>query len=104
MRPTGGHSPVYADRRDWTIFDAGKLVGRTYEDATAGTPAALVLVGHRVRGPEGGGGWAIGDASPDPSDQVRGFSPTVDAGIHPLAMKHGVGSAIRCVTFGASWI
>jgi hypothetical protein len=23
MRPTGGHSPVYADRQDWTIFDDG---------------------------------------------------------------------------------
>ena len=21
MRPTGGHSPVYAGRQDWTIFD-----------------------------------------------------------------------------------
>ena len=41
MRPTGGHSPVYADRQDWTIFDAGKPVGRIYEDATAGTPAEL---------------------------------------------------------------
>ena len=27
MRPTGGHSPVYADRQDWTIFDDGKPVG-----------------------------------------------------------------------------
>jgi hypothetical protein len=26
MRPTGGHSPVYADRQDWTIFDDGKPV------------------------------------------------------------------------------
>ena len=23
MRPTGGHSPVYADRQDWTILDEG---------------------------------------------------------------------------------
>jgi hypothetical protein len=28
MRPTGGHSPVYADRQDWTIFNDGKPVGR----------------------------------------------------------------------------
>ena len=41
MRPTGGHSPVYADRQDWTIFDAGKPVGRISEDATEGTPAEL---------------------------------------------------------------
>ena len=33
MRPTGGHSPVYADRQDWTIYDDGKPVGRIYEDA-----------------------------------------------------------------------
>ena len=56
MRPTGGHSPVYAGRQDWTIFDAGKPVGRIYEDATAGTPAELrwfwsVIC---VRGPAGG--------------------------------------------------
>jgi hypothetical protein len=38
MRPTGGHSPVYADRQDWTIFDAGAPVGRIYEDAFASTP------------------------------------------------------------------
>jgi hypothetical protein len=41
MRPTGGHSPVYADRQDWTIFDDGEPVGRIYEDATAGTPVEL---------------------------------------------------------------
>ena len=41
MRPTGGHSPVYADRQDWTIFDDGKPVGRIYENAGAGTPADL---------------------------------------------------------------
>jgi hypothetical protein len=41
MRPTGGHSPVYADRQDWTIFDGGKPVGRVYEDASAGTAADL---------------------------------------------------------------
>jgi hypothetical protein len=41
MRPTGGHSPVYADRQDWTIFDDGKPVGRIYEDATEGTHADL---------------------------------------------------------------
>jgi hypothetical protein len=39
MRPTGGHSPVYADRQDWTILDDGKPVGRIYEHAGAGTPA-----------------------------------------------------------------
>ena len=37
MRPTGGHSPVYADRQDWTILDDGKPVGRVYEDASAST-------------------------------------------------------------------
>ena len=41
MRRTGGHSPVYADRQDWTIFDDGKPVGRIYEDASASTPADL---------------------------------------------------------------
>ena len=41
MRPTGGHSPVYQDRQDWTIFDDGKRVGRIYENAGAGTPADL---------------------------------------------------------------
>ena len=41
MRPTGGHSPVYQDRQDWTIFEDGRPVGRIYEDATAGTPADL---------------------------------------------------------------
>ena len=35
MRPTGGHSPVYADRQDWTIFDDGKPAGRIYEDVSA---------------------------------------------------------------------
>jgi hypothetical protein len=56
MRPTGGHSPVYADRQDWTIFDDGKPVGRIYEDAALSTPAeaAMVLVDHGLRGPEGG--------------------------------------------------
>jgi hypothetical protein len=41
MRPTGRHSPVYADRLDWTIFDDGEPVGRIYEHAGAGTPADL---------------------------------------------------------------
>ena len=42
MRATGcRHSPVYADRQDWTIFDDGKPVGRIYEDASASTPAEL---------------------------------------------------------------
>jgi hypothetical protein len=35
MRPTGGHSPVYVDRQDWTILDEGQPVSRIYEDATA---------------------------------------------------------------------
>ena len=38
MRPTGGHSPVYADRQDWTILDEGKPVGRIYEDASEASP------------------------------------------------------------------
>ena len=41
MRPTGGHSPVYADRQDWTILDDGKPVGRIYEDASVSQPADL---------------------------------------------------------------
>ena len=41
MRPTGGHSPVYADRQDWTIFDDGEPVGRIYEDASTSTLADL---------------------------------------------------------------
>ena len=56
MRPTGGHSPVYADRQDWTIFDDGKTVGRIYGGCrvkhTCG--AVMVLVDHGLRGPEGG--------------------------------------------------
>jgi hypothetical protein len=24
MRPTGGHSPVYEDRQDWTVLDEGR--------------------------------------------------------------------------------
>jgi hypothetical protein len=39
MRPTGGHSPVYADRQDWTILDEGQPVGRIYEDRAASTTA-----------------------------------------------------------------
>jgi hypothetical protein len=35
------HSPVYADRQDWTIFDDGAPVGRIYENAGASTPADL---------------------------------------------------------------
>ena len=35
MRPTGGHSPVYQDRQDWTILDEGQPVGRIYEDTSA---------------------------------------------------------------------
>ena len=41
MRPTGGHSPVYADRQDWTILDEGKPVGRIYEDASESKPADM---------------------------------------------------------------
>jgi hypothetical protein len=35
MRPTGGHSPAYADRQDWTVLDEGRPVGRIYEDMSA---------------------------------------------------------------------
>jgi hypothetical protein len=35
--PDRGHSPVYAERQDWTIFDNGQPVGRIYEDASAST-------------------------------------------------------------------
>ena len=41
MRPTGGHSPVYEDRQDWTICEDGRPVGRIYEDASESTPAEL---------------------------------------------------------------
>jgi hypothetical protein len=41
LRPTGGHSPVYANRHYWTIFDGGKPVGRIYENASASTPVDL---------------------------------------------------------------
>ena len=56
MRPTGGLSPVSADRQDWTILDEGQPVGRIYEDILASTAAraAVVLVDHGVREPEGG--------------------------------------------------
>ena len=39
MRPTGGHSPVYADRQEWTIHDDGEPVGRIYEDVSVSTSA-----------------------------------------------------------------
>ena len=41
MRPTGGHSPVNADRQDWTILDEGQPVGRIFEDTSASTPADM---------------------------------------------------------------
>jgi hypothetical protein len=41
MRPTGGHSPLYADRQDWTVLDEGQPVGRIYEDTSASTPDDL---------------------------------------------------------------
>jgi hypothetical protein len=41
MRPTGGHSPVYADRQDWTVLDEGHPVGRIYEDTSPSTPDDL---------------------------------------------------------------
>jgi hypothetical protein len=41
LRPTRGHSPVYGDRQDWTIFDDGKPVGRIYEDTSVSTSADL---------------------------------------------------------------
>ena len=41
MRPTGGHSPVYQDRQDWTILDEGQPVGRIYEDTSASTSADM---------------------------------------------------------------
>ena len=37
IRPTGGHSPVYADRQDWTVLDERQPVGRIYEDTSAST-------------------------------------------------------------------
>ena len=36
MRPTGGHSPVYADRQDWTILDEGKPVWTPVQDGNSG--------------------------------------------------------------------
>jgi hypothetical protein len=39
MRPTGGHSPVYEDRQEWTVLDEGRPVGRIYEDMSASEPA-----------------------------------------------------------------
>jgi hypothetical protein len=41
MRPTGGHSPVYADQQDWTIYGEGHPVGRIYEDSSASTSGDL---------------------------------------------------------------
>ena len=41
MRPTGGQSPVDADRQDWTVLDEGQPVGRIYEDTSASTPDGL---------------------------------------------------------------
>jgi hypothetical protein len=40
-RPTGGHSPVYQDRQDWTVLDEGQPVGRIYEDTSASTSAGM---------------------------------------------------------------
>ena len=41
LRPTSGHSRVYLQRQDWTVFDDGKPVGRIYEDTSAFTSADL---------------------------------------------------------------
>jgi hypothetical protein len=41
VRPTGRHSPVYADRQDWTIFGDGEPVGRVYEDTSTDTAPEL---------------------------------------------------------------
>jgi hypothetical protein len=41
LRPTGGHSPVYRDRQDWTIFEDGRPIGRLYESNSTGMPADL---------------------------------------------------------------
>jgi hypothetical protein len=69
MRPTGGHSPVYADRQDWTIFDDGKAVGRIYENAGASTSADMRWF------------WAITVyVWPDAGVVTRGKAPTLDQG------------------------
>jgi hypothetical protein len=41
LRPTGLASPAYQDRQDWTVFEDGKEVGRTYEDGLASVPTEL---------------------------------------------------------------
>jgi hypothetical protein len=41
MRPTGGHSPVYTDRQDWTVINEGQPVGRISEDTAASTSTDL---------------------------------------------------------------
>ena len=60
MRPTGGHSPIYADRQDWTVLDEGQPVGRIYEDTSASTPdqrwtwSITVYVGRMPVSPQAG--------------------------------------------------
>jgi hypothetical protein len=38
LRKTGLSPPIYADRADWTVIDAGREVGRIYEDPYAAHP------------------------------------------------------------------
>ena len=58
MRPTGGHSPVYADRQDWTILDDGKPVGRV--------PAGQFT--QNTKGPA----FCVGRGTPNGRDQPPG--------------------------------
>ena len=68
MRPTGGHSPVYADRQDWTILDEGQPVGRIYEDTSASTPSEMRWT------------WTIMVyVWPDAGIATSGKAPTLDA-------------------------
>ena len=67
MRPTGGHSPVYQDRQDWTILDEGQPVGRIYEDPSASTSADMRWF------------WAITVyVWPDAGIVTSGKTPTLD--------------------------
>jgi hypothetical protein len=55
MRPTGGHSSVYADQQDWTIYDEGqRLAALTAERIVAGrcTVEVARLCGSPKRGGE----------------------------------------------------
>jgi hypothetical protein len=49
LRRTGLSPPIYADRGDFTVIDAGREVGRIYEDPHASQPWfwSIIVIGAR---------------------------------------------------------